>query len=106
MLDCKGLQDVYSPVSFFSQYRDIAMRRDEIIWRIVDNEALLLDTDSGNYFCLSESGTKIWNLLEENKSVDEIARIFANEYQIDVETAKSDILQFIEQLQENKIIEQ
>lgn len=81
------------------------MKRDDIIWRMVDDEVLLLDTCTGDYFCLNESGTRIWALFNENKTVDETAKIISDEYQISFEEAKSDVLELVNNLEESRIIE-
>lgn len=81
------------------------MKREDIIWRIVDNEVLLLDTCSGDYFCLNESGAKIWTLLNENKTVAETAQIISDEYNIDFEEAKSDVQELLETLKESRLVE-
>ena len=42
------------------------------MWRIVEGEALILDTESGNYYSVNPVGTAILKGLTEGKAVDAI----------------------------------
>ena len=37
-----------------------------VLFRQLDNEAVLLDADSGFYFTLNESGTVVWQSLSKD----------------------------------------
>jgi hypothetical protein len=76
---------------------------EEIIWRVVDDEALILDTTSGYYFSMNGTATDIWCLLNEGKSIDEVAQTIAQQYEIDAETAKNDVRELIANLSKEQI---
>jgi Coenzyme PQQ synthesis protein D (PqqD) len=78
-------------------------KKEEIIWRVVDDEALLLDTNSGYYFSMNGTATEIWCLLNEGKSIDEVAQTIANRYEIDSETVKCDVHELISNLNKEQI---
>ena len=80
-------------------------KSEHAVCRIVDGEALLLNTTTGEFYALDEIGTKIWNLLDVGKSEDEAATKIANEYATDVETALSDIRALILSLRESGVLE-
>ena len=40
---------------------------DEVIFRELDGEAVILNLDTGIYFGLDAVGTRIWRLIEERK---------------------------------------
>ena len=63
----------------------------DILWRVVGDEALLLDTISGNYFSLDPIATEIWSRLVKGESVDSVASMIAERYSIDSGRARSDI---------------
>lgn len=48
---------------------------------------------------LNESGAEIWKMLEEGKSPEQMAEVFAEDYEITYEEALLDIRQFIRQLE-------
>jgi hypothetical protein len=77
--------------------------QEDIIWRIVDDEALILNTRTGYYFSMNGTATEIWCLLNEGKSEDETAKAIAERYKIDAQTAKSDVDELKRTLTEEKI---
>jgi hypothetical protein len=67
----------------------------DILWRVVADEALLLDTISGNYFSLDPIATEIWVRLTNGDVIDEIASGLAEKYAIDRERARSDVADLV-----------
>ena len=55
---------------------------------------------------LNESGAFFWNALLKDTTVDEVVKKVTSEYDVDEERAKADVEKFIEQLRENKLIEE
>lgn len=72
---------------------------DRVLCRVVGEEAVLLDLDSGEYHGLNGVGTRIWELLSENLTVAAICDTLAKEYDVsrgvieeDVELLLADLL--------------
>jgi hypothetical protein len=63
----------------------------DLLWRIVGDEALLLDTASGNYFSLDPIGTEIWKRLNYGEAIDEIAPDIARRYGTDETRVRGDV---------------
>lgn len=53
---------------------------------------------------LNKTGAFLWKQLEEEKTEEELLAAILEEYDIDYETAKADIAQFIEKLQTASIL--
>lgn len=53
---------------------------------------------------LSESGALLWKKLADGSSEDELVDVLLNEYNVDRETAKADVEEFISQLQEKGLL--
>lgn len=77
---------------------------DTLFLQTVDDETILLDTNTQEYFSLNEVGTIIWNILEEKKDLNEVQKEILNIYDTDENQVKSDILNFFEALKEKKLI--
>lgn len=77
--------------------------KEEIIWRVVDDEALLLDTNSGYYFSMNDTATEIWCLLNEGKSIDDVAATISERYEIDSSSVKRDVEELIDNLNKEQI---
>lgn len=60
--------------------------------------------DFDGLISLNETGTFLWNLLEEGAEYDTLLEKFLDEYDIDEATAKRDIDAFIERAKEADLI--
>ncbi|RTL44894.1 MAG: PqqD family protein [Candidatus Melainabacteria bacterium] len=91
-------------ISFYlSESKRMLKTKEEIIWRVVDDEALLLDTDSGYYFSMNDTATEIWCLLNEGKSIDDVATTISERYEIDSESVRRDVQELIANLNKEQI---
>lgn len=70
----------------------------QVIDRIVDGEALLIDLQTGNYFSLNAVGTRIWESLDGTRTVQDIIHIVSDEYNVDVQRAEADVLTLVNDL--------
>lgn len=57
-----------------------------------------------NILCvLNETGKILWELLEKGGTEDEIVSAVCDEYEIDGETVKKDLAEFVEYLRNNRV---
>ena len=70
----------------------------DILWSVVDSEAVVLDTRSGHYFSLNPIATEIWNQLHEGGSVSQIVQTVAAKYGVGVAIVQRDVTELIEEL--------
>ena len=75
-----------------------------VLFREIDKECVLLDLGSGTYFGLNEVGTRVWNLLREGLSEDDIVRTIAGEYDSDAGTIRADVRRLLTDLENRKLI--
>jgi len=54
---------------------------------------------------LNETSAFLWNLLNEEKTFDELVRELISEYDVDEETARVDVKEFVELLNDKKVFE-
>ena len=66
--------------------------------RALGNETVILHLDSGTYFGLDAVGTRIWQLLGEDKSPAEICNVMLNEYEVLGDDLERDVAALIEEL--------
>ena len=69
-----------------------------IIWSILDGEALILDTLSGNYFSLNPVATEIWRCLQHGDSVTDLVEMIASKYRIEKERIRQDVNELLGEL--------
>lgn len=60
--------------------------------------------ESNGLYALNELGSFIWDMLPDVESIDDIVKEVLNEYEVDEETAKNDIIEFINKMKELQII--
>lgn len=73
-------------------------------WRIIEDEAILVDVDEGEVVHLNPVGAEIWNVLDGKKTVSEIINYIYNTFEVKKEIAKKDTLEFLEKLLKKKIV--
>jgi len=71
---------------------------DEVIFRELDGEAVILNLDTGIYFGLDAVGTRIWRLIEERKPLRRVLETLAGEYDAPTDRLQHDLLEFVEHL--------
>lgn len=76
----------------------------QVISRLVEDEAVLLDLRSGIYFGLDGVGRRIWDCIGEGLSLGEVAAILVSEYEVAEEKAQSDVITFARELLERGLL--
>ena len=71
----------------------------------VCDEVAILGLDQGIYYGLNPTGARVWELVRQPIRVSEIHRTIVEEYEVDAETARKDLLEVLAQLQESALIE-
>jgi hypothetical protein len=66
----------------------------QIIWETVEEEVLLIDLETGNYYSLRGTGAVIWQAVEQGACASEIVGLFGRAYEgdNDVRTALTGFL--------------
>ena len=70
----------------------------DVLFHDLDGEAVLLNLQSGKYFGLDSIGTRIWNLIAEHHTLPVTYHILMEEYDVDAERLRADLLALVDQL--------
>src|SRR6478609_10667795 len=62
-----------------------------VVWSEVDNEVIVLDTSSGDFYSLNATASEVWKGLESDDTLDTIAARLSANYGIDVARAAEDV---------------
>jgi hypothetical protein len=68
------------------------------------DEGLLIHSDTHLSYALNRTGLKIWSLLKEGLTVDEMAEKLQDEFEVDRDRAKKDVVSLIQGLLSLKLI--
>ena len=89
--------------------KSVLFHSPDIVTKKTGNEYVLVPltdniADMNKLFTLNETGAVIWELIDGQRSVEEIIDEFTHEYDVDKETATRDIQSFIEKMSNYLII--
>lgn len=71
----------------------------------LDNEAVVLNLEDGIYYSLNPVASRVWELVQESRTVRDIRDSLLSEYDIEESTCTKDLLDLLEQLHQWKLIE-
>lgn len=75
----------------------------KLVWKVVDDEAFIVDLDSGDYFSLNAVGTQVWLLLQQQMPESAIAEAISAKYGVDVATAARDVAELTADLRDARV---
>jgi len=86
-----------------TQLKSVPAHSPSIVTRKTGNEYVLVPVtnniaDMNSVYTLNETGAFVWELIDGNKNVGDLIEAVINEYNIDRETATSDMMAFIDNM--------
>lgn len=70
----------------------------------LDGELFIIDVETGKYYGLNTVANRIWEILETEKTVDEVVGTLLEEYDIDKTTCQQQVETLINDLKEKTLI--
>lgn len=77
---------------------------DDVVFREVGGEAVILDLQHGTYFGLDPVGTRIWQLLEGRADLQHVVETLVTEYDVERATAERDLLDLMDDLRRRELV--
>ena len=71
---------------------------DEVLFRDLGGEAVLLHLETGQYYGLDPVGTRMWELLREHHLPGAVCQAMLAEYEVTEERLREDLVRFIGEL--------
>jgi hypothetical protein len=71
---------------------------------VYDGEAFIVVPGLGEYNILNSLGTRVWELIDGERTVQEIARIIEGEYEGSLEQIEADVREFVEDLKKHQMV--
>jgi Coenzyme PQQ synthesis protein D (PqqD) len=73
-----------------------------VAWQTIDGETVLLRTkekaNDKELLGLNDVGRRVWEMADGANSIDAMVAAVAADYEVSVETARADVLRFIDEL--------
>jgi hypothetical protein len=83
------------------QYR---IRDDDVEWRRIGGEVVILDLRSSRYFTVNETGARLWPLLAAGADADRLTDELAAAFALDRTVAARDVEAFLGELSERGLV--
>ena len=76
-----------------------------VLIRFLDKESVLLNIETERYFGLDETGTRMWQLVTSAPSIDTAYQQLLDEYEVQPEPLRKDLLELLSRLVENGLLQ-
>lgn len=70
--------------------RKYSVPRQDVAWRRVDDEVLVLHLRTGYYYALNETGARLWEELAAGASFSAACEVLTREFTVDEAAARAD----------------
>lgn len=74
------------------------IRNNSTISGRLHDELIMMNVEKGRYFSLNPVATRIWDLLENPLSADELCTLLIEEYDVDVEQCMKEVKELLEEM--------
>ncbi len=78
-------------------------RHNDMLSAEIGGEAIMMSIEKGAYFGLNPVATRIWDLIEQPKSIAELIQTITDEYEVSAEQAAEDVQAFVADMIERGI---
>lgn len=82
----------------------LRLRDDDLDWRQIDDEIVVLDARDATYLTLNGPGALLWGLLDKSATRDELVAALLAAYEVDASVAGRDTDAFLEMLAEQGLL--
>jgi coenzyme PQQ synthesis protein D (PqqD) len=71
---------------------------DDVLISNLQEESVILNLDSERYYGLDNVGTRFLSVLDESESIEAAYEVLRDEYDVDAQSLRQDLLELIENL--------
>jgi hypothetical protein len=82
----------------------ILSRSPKTAWRVIEGEAVILSLDTKAFRGLNPVGSRVWELIDGRRSVDEIVEVIVREFDVTRERAAGDVQAFVRELLDKGLV--
>lgn len=75
-----------------------------VLARELEGESVLLNLDNETYYGLDDVGTRMWQVLIAEGSIDAACKLLVTEYDVELATLREDLLELVAELRDNGLL--
>lgn len=79
-------------------------RTTDVLSTDVDDELVVIHLDSNAYYGFDSIGRRIWELIEQPRSIIDVCAALCEEFDVAPEECESDVLAFLEELASSSVV--
>jgi hypothetical protein len=80
------------------------LRTTDISARTIGGETIVLDLPNSQYFAITGVGSRVFELLGEDRTLDDLVTTVVAEYEVDEPTARRDVRAFVDRLDRAQLL--
>lgn len=80
------------------------LRTSDISARTIGGETIVLDLPSSQYFAITGIGSRVFELLTEERTLDDLVAAILAEYEVDEAVARRDVEAFVDRLRQAQLL--
>lgn len=77
----------------------------DVLSRVIDQEAVLLNLGTGTYCGMNEVATRAWELMEESITFDALATKLHGEFDVEEARLREDLVELVRSMERAKLVE-
>jgi hypothetical protein len=86
-------------------YTQTTIQREQgMIQAVIDGETIMMNVENGDYYGLDSIASRIWELIETPQTVGALKKQLLEEYAVDDAQCENDVIHFLAEMAEEKII--
>lgn len=80
------------------------IKDDDVLFTSMGEDAVLLHVQRGDYYSLNKVGARLWMLADGTKSIEDLAKLITDEFEISQGQAVKDVAELAEQLANEDLV--
>ena len=73
----------------------IPEKNPDLMWRSLDDGTVIINPEQGDVRVLNDVGARVWELVDGQRSVSQIAREITQEYEVSLDDANKDLQEYL-----------
>jgi hypothetical protein len=80
------------------------LRSTDVSTRTIGGETIVLHLPDSRYFSITGIGSRVFELLGEDRTIDELVDAIVDEYDVDGAMARRDVEKFVDRLRDARLL--